>query len=67
MSSLFFFFCLGSVATLSLSYWTIKSRTRFGYKLVSSPFVTTPYIAVYKIIQIYYLKKSHDSLNRSCD
>ena len=49
-------------------YTIIKiNRTRFDYKLVCNQFVTTHYVAVYKTINVYYLKKSHDSLNRSCD
>ena len=31
------------------------------------PFSTTHYVAAYKTIHMYYLRKSHDSLNRSCD
>ena len=46
---------------------TIINRTRFGYKLVCSQFVTIHYVAAYKTIHMYYLKKSHDSLNRSCN
>ena len=42
-------------------------RTRFDYKSVCSWFATTHYVAPYKTIYMYYLKKSHDSLNRSCD
>ena len=34
---------------------------------VCSPFATNHYVAAYKIMHMYYLKKSHDSLNRSCD
>jgi hypothetical protein len=41
--------------------------TRFGYKLVYSLFATTHDVAAYKAIHMYYLKKSHDSLNKSCD
>ena len=41
--------------------------TRFDYKLVCSPFATTHYIAAYKTIYMYYLKKLHNSLNKSCD
>ena len=40
---------------------------RFGYKPICSPFVTIHCMAAYKTIHMYYLKKSHDSLNRSCD
>ena len=46
---------------------TKKKKTRFGYKLVRCQFTTTHYVAAYKTIDIYYLKKSYDSLNRSCD
>ena len=45
----------------------INYRTRFGYKSVCSRFIITHYVTAYKTIHIYYLKKSHDSLNRSCD
>ena len=44
-----------------------RERTGFGYKLVCSQFATTHYVAAYNIIYMYYLKKSHDPLNRSCD
>ena len=44
-----------------------KKKTRFGYKLVRCQFATTHYMAAYKTIDIYYLKKPYDSLNRSCD
>ena len=43
------------------------NKTRFDYKPVCSQFAITHYVAVYKTIHMYYLKKSHDSLNRSCD
>jgi hypothetical protein len=46
---------------------TKNKRTRFGYKRVCNQFVTTYYVAAYKTIHMYYLKKSHDLLNRSCD
>jgi hypothetical protein len=35
----------------------------FGYK----QFATTHYVVAYKTIHMYYLKISHDSLNKSCD
>ena len=38
--------------------------TKFGYKPVCSQFATTYYVAASKIIHMYYLKKSHDLLNR---
>ena len=41
--------------------------TRFSYKPVCNPFAITHYVAAYKTIYMYYLKKSHDLLNRSCD
>ncbi len=41
--------------------------TWFDYKPVCSQFATTHYVAAYKTIYMYYLKKSHDSLNRSYD
>jgi hypothetical protein len=41
--------------------------TKFGYKSVCSPFATTHYVTTWKTIHMYYLKKSHDSLNMSCD
>ncbi len=40
---------------------------RFGYKPICSSFATTYYVTTYKTIHMYYLKKSHDSLNRSCN
>ena len=33
----------------------------FDYKPVCNPFATTHYVAAYKTIHMYYLKKSHDS------
>ena len=45
----------------------VLARIRFGYKFVCSQFTTTHYVTVYKTINMYYLKKSHNSLNRSCD
>ena len=33
-----------------------------GEGLATNQFVTTHYVAAYKTIHIYYLKKSHDSL-----
>jgi hypothetical protein len=36
-----------------------------GQGLVCSQFATTYYVTAYKTIHMYYLKKSHDSLNRS--
>ena len=41
--------------------------TEFDYKLVCNQFVATYYVAAYKTIHMYYLKKSHDLLNESCD
>ena len=46
---------------------TIKYKITLGYKLVCNSFVITHYVATYETIYMYYLKKSHDSLNRSCD
>ena len=48
-------------------YKVIKIRIRFGYKPVCSRFVTTYYVTAYKTIYMYYLKKSHDTLNMSHD
>jgi hypothetical protein len=42
-------------------------KTWFSYKQVYSQFATTHYVVAYKTIHMYYLKMSHDSLNRSCD
>ena len=45
----------------------------FGYGLAINQFVvsllhlTTWQTGTYKTIHMYYLKKSHDSLNSSCD
>ena len=44
-----------------------KNRRRFGYKPVSNQFTTTHYMTAYKIIHMYYLKKSYDSLDKSRD
>ena len=44
-----------------------NKRTRFDYKPICSQFATTHYVTVYKTIYMYYLKKSHDSLNRLYD
>ena len=41
--------------------------TRFDYKPVCNPFAITHYVVIYKTIHMYYLKKSHDLLNKSCD
>jgi hypothetical protein len=46
---------------------TIKYKIRLGYKLVCNSFVTIHYVVAYETIHMYYLKKLHDSLNRSCD
>ncbi len=40
---------------------------KVDYKPVCNPFATTYYMTDYKTIYMYYLKKSHDSLNRSYD
>ena len=47
--------------------WANISWIRFGYILICNPFTTTYYVAAYKTIHMYYLKKSHDSLNKLCD
>ena len=39
----------------------------FRIRFVCSQFAITHHVTAYKTIHIYYLKKSHDSLNRSCD
>ena len=39
----------------------------FDYKSVCSQFATTHYVATHKIVHMYYLNKSHDLFNRSCD
>ncbi len=44
-----------------------KKRARFDYKQIYNSFATIHYMTVYKTIHIYYLNKSHDLLNRSCD
>ena len=44
-----------------------KSKIMFGYKLVCSMFTTIHYVAAYKTVHMYYLKKSHDLLNKLCD
>ena len=55
--------CKNLFATITCILIKIIKRTRF----VCSPFATTHYVTAYKTIHIYYLKKSHDSLNRSYD
>ena len=46
---------------------SISKWTKFDYKPICNQFTTTHYVIDYKTIHMYYLKKSHDSLNRSCD
>ncbi len=48
-------------------YPTMNLRTESSYKPVYNNFATTNYIATHKIIHMYYLNKSYDSLNMSCD
>ena len=43
------------------------SKDKVWYNLVYSQFAKIYYVTAYKTIHIYYLKKSHKSLNRSCD
>ena len=54
--SVHFFFWL-------LDYNFIK--TEFDYKPICNQLAF--YVATHKIIYMYYLNKSHDLLNRSCD
>ena len=47
--------------------WIVKKRVEFGYKLLCSHFATIHYMTTHKTIYMYYLNKSYDTLNMSCD
>ena len=55
--------CVGEQRKTRRILFVMRYRTWF----VCSQFATTHYVTGYKTIHMYYLKKSHDSLNRPCD
>ena len=61
----FYFLIIDSIHMEKL--YTIKLRILFSYKPFCNLEVQVNYVTTYKIIHIYYLNKSHDSLNKSCD
>jgi hypothetical protein len=65
-------FSRNRILKFNYDFFSVKAstncqRTRFGYKLICSLFVTTHYVRAYKTIHMYYLKKSHNSLNLCLD
>jgi hypothetical protein len=71
-------FCMLKSAMVAIDHpWVgvsleLDTQKNIGYslspiKLVWRNFLLTYYMVTHKTVNVYYLNKSHDSLNNSCD